>query len=151
MFCVRVWFCCCCISAKSIRYLASRPVFGVSVWFSCCSVSAKSIRDLVFCVCVHSPRSLQDFSSRLPFCVQVFCVPCVGFPFVSRHCRFLFLCLGLSRPFLCWCFISFVWQVCLFLCLQTSRAFCAGLSPPCLCRFPPSVGSLPSFLRAVPL
>ena len=40
--------------------------------------------------------------------------------------------------------------MCLFRCLQTSRAFCAGLSPPLFCAGSPSVGSLPSFLRAGP-
>ena len=94
---------------------------------------------------------MQVFSSRLPFCVQAFRVPCVGFSFVQvlPATVSFFLCSGLSPPFLCRRVISFVWQACLFLCLQTSRAFCAGLSLPFLCRFP-SVGSLPSLLRAGP-
>lgn len=39
--------------------------------------------------------------------------------------------------------------MCLFLCLQTSSAFCAGLSP-LFCAGSPSVGSLPPLLRAGP-
>ena len=106
----------------------------------------------MFCVCVNSPCSLQVFSSRLPFCVQAFCVPCVRFPFVqvlSRHCRFFFLCLGLSRPFCAGvsfplsdrCVSSFVCRL---------PALSVQVISPLVCAGSPSVGSLPSFLRVGP-
>ena len=106
----------------------------------------------MFCVCVYSPRSLQVFSSRIPLFVCRLCVPCVGFPFVqvlSRHCRFLFLCLGppalfcagVSFPLFDRCVSSFVCR---------RPALSVQGCPPLVCAGSPSVGSLPSFLRAGP-
>ena len=105
----------------------------------------------MFCVCVYSPRSLQDFSSRLPLCVQVFCVPCVGFPFVSRHCRFLFLCLGLSRFFFVLVFhFLCLTGVSLPLFADFPRFLCRVVSP-LFVQVPPQWVVSPPFCVQVPL